>query len=146
MTTVLAASAIADKIKNGLPQSSIEPQGKFLLVTPAALPDVLACLKTAPGLEFDYLSVITATDYWDYFELVYQLVSLSLNHTVAVKTRVSGRQNLSLPSVVSIYQTADYQEREIFELLGISFNGHPDLRPLFLWEGFRGYPLRKDYL
>ena len=103
-------------------------------------------LKTTPGLDFDYLTAITAIDYWDYFEVIYQLISLTHNRSVVIKTRCQGRDNLSLPSVVSIYTAADYQEREIFDLMGIRFDGHPNLKPIFLWEGFQGYPLRKDYL
>jgi NADH-quinone oxidoreductase subunit C len=146
MTVVLPASAIAAKIKEKLPESILEIQPTALVVNSAALPSVLGYLKTAPGLEFDYLTTITATDYWEYFELVYLLTSLSQNQSITIKTRCPGRDNLNVPSVVSLFQAAAYQEREIFELLGIRFAGHPDLSHIFLWEGFRGYPLRKDYL
>ncbi|HSW57240.1 MAG TPA: NADH-quinone oxidoreductase subunit C [Dehalococcoidales bacterium] len=146
MTKVLEPSAIAAKIKQTLPDSRVNAESGYLLVEPAALTSVLTYLKTTPGLEFDYLSMLTAVDYWDYFELVYVLDSLSLNQIMTVKTRLQGRVDLWAPSVVSIYQTADYQERETFETLGIRFSGHPDLRPFLLWEGFQGNPLRKDYL
>jgi NADH-quinone oxidoreductase subunit C len=146
MTVVLPGTAVADHINKKLPGSILEIQPNALVVDSGALTAVLSYLKTTQGLEFDYLTTLTAIDYWDYFELVYLITSVSQNHSITIKTRCPGRDNLSLPSVVSIYQAASYQEREIFELLGIRFAGHPDLRPLFLWEGFQGYPLRKDYL
>ncbi len=146
MTIALAASDVAAKVQTTLPDSIIEVQKDSLLVKPTAIPAVLTYLKTAPGLDFDYLTFITAVDYWDYFEVVYRLTSLTHNHNLVVKTRCQGRENLSLPSVVSLYKTADYQEREIFDLLGIRFEGHPNMKRIVLWEGFEGYPLRKDYL
>jgi NADH-quinone oxidoreductase subunit C len=107
---------------------------------------VASYLKTTPGLDFDYLTAITAVDYYDYFEVIYQLTSLQHNHSLVVKTRCYGRDNPTLPSVVSLWRGADFQEREIYDLFGISFDGHPNLKCIFLWEGFQGHPLRKDYL
>jgi NADH-quinone oxidoreductase subunit C len=146
MTTALAASDVAAKIQTIVPDSITEAGDNTILVKPASTADVLTYLKTAPELDFDYLSSITAIDYWDYFEVVYQLTSLTHNHSLVVKTRCLGRENPSLPSVVSIYKSADFQEREIFDLFGIRFEGHPNLKRIVLWEGFQGYPLRKDYL
>jgi NADH-quinone oxidoreductase subunit C len=146
MTTALAASKVVAQIKEKLPDSVIEAEGNTLLIKPEYLGSVLSLLKTAPGLEFDYLSSMHAVDYWDYFEVAYQLVSLSHNHSVMVKVHCQGRENLNLPSVVSLYKSADLQEREIFDLMGISFAGHPNLKRIVLWEGFQGHPLRKDYL
>ena len=68
------------------------------------------------------------------------------NHSLVVKTRCQGRDNLSLPSVVSLWRAADYQEREIYDLMGITFEGHPNMKRIVLWQGFQGHPLRKDYL
>ena len=146
MTVALAASEVAAKIKQALPDSLIEAKEDSVLVNPATLVKVLDYLKRTPGLEFDYLTSITAVDYWDYFEVIYQLTSLTHNRSLVVKAHCQGREKLSLPSVVSVYQAADFQEREIFDLLGIRFEGHPNLKRIVLWEGFRGYPLRKDYL
>jgi NADH-quinone oxidoreductase subunit C len=146
MTTAVAAAELAARINEKLPGSVIEASRESLLVKPEALVDVLSFLKNSPGLEFDYLTSINAVDYWDYFELVYQLVSIAHNRSVMVKARCQGRDNLSLPSVVTLYKSADYQEREIFDLMGIRFEGHPNLKRIVLWEGFQGYPLRKDYL
>jgi NADH-quinone oxidoreductase subunit C len=62
-----------------------------------------------------------------------------------VKIRLTDRQKPLLPSVVALWKGADFQEREIFDLFGISFTGHPNLKRIFLWDGFQGYPLRKDF-
>jgi NADH-quinone oxidoreductase subunit C len=103
-------------------------------------------LHSDPDLDFDFLNHITATDYYDYFEVVYLLTSLKYNHQLTLKVRCYDREKPSLPSVYGVWRGADFQEREIFDLLGISFKGHPNLRRIVLWEGFEGYPLRKDFL
>ena len=108
--------------------------------------DVIKFLKTNQELDFDYLTHITAVDYYDYFELVYQLTSIKRNHSLVLKARINGRENPAVPSIVSLYQGADFQEREIYDLMGISFEGHPNLKRIALWQGFEGHPLRKDYL
>jgi NADH-quinone oxidoreductase subunit C len=146
MTTAVAGADIAAKLPANLTENVVETQENSLLVKSTAIKDILAFLKSAPGLEFNYLNDMTATDYWDYFEIVYQITSITHNQKMSVKTRLPGRNDLSLPSVVSVYMGADYQEREIFDLLGIKFEGHPNLKHIVLWEGFQGYPLRKDYL
>jgi NADH-quinone oxidoreductase subunit C len=78
--------------------------------------------------------------------VVYQLTSLQHNHSIVIKTRCYGRENPSVPSIVDLYSTANVQEREIYDLMGIQFEGHPNMTRMFLWEGFEGYPQRKDYL
>ena len=96
-------------------------------------------------LDFGFLNAISAVDYVEYFELVYHLVSLRLNHSVVMKSCVFGREEPSIPSVVDIWQGADLQEREIWDLYGIYFSGHPDLRRILTDYGFEGHPLRKDF-
>ena len=102
-------------------------------------------LKDTPGLDFNYLTSITAVDYGDYFELVYNLTSLEHNHSLVIKARCDRNQPV-LPSVVSLWRAADYQEREIYDLMGVTFEGHPNLKRIALWAGYQGHPLRKDYL
>jgi NADH:ubiquinone oxidoreductase subunit C len=63
-----------------------------------------------------------------------------------LKTRCNDREQPVVPSVISVWQGADFQEREIYDLLGIRFAGHPNMKRIFLWEGFKGHPLRRDYL
>lgn len=146
MTVILSGSEVAAKLEKQLPGSVVESGRDSLLVKGESLVAVAGFLKTAPGFEFDYLTAITGVDYYDYLEVVYQLTSIKRNHGLVVKARCYGRENPTLPSVVGLWRGADFQEREIHDLMGINFEGHPNLRPIFLWEGFEGYPLRKDYL
>ncbi len=146
MTVALSGKAIARQIEKKFPKSIIKSSPEGLVVDSKFLLGVATYLKTTRGLDFDYLTAITAVDYLDYFEVIYQLTSLRRNHSLVVKTRCYGRDNLVLPSVVGLWRGADFQEREIYDLFGISFEGHPNLKRIVLWDGFEGHPLRKDYL
>ena len=85
-------------------------------------------------------------DYIEYFEVVYHLTSFTHQQTAVVKTRLPGREGLSLPSTYYVWRGSDFQEREVWDLMGIRFDGHPNMKRIMLWEGFEGHPLRKDYL
>lgn len=146
MTLALSAPDVAKQIEGRFPKVVVEAKDSTLLIKSEALPDVAQFLKETPGLDFDYLTAITGVDYLDYFEVVYHLTSLKHNHSLVVKTRCADRENPTVPSVVSLWQGADFQEREVYDLMGIRFSGHPNLKRIFLWEGFPGHPLRKDYL
>jgi len=146
VTVALSGKEIASKLKKQFPGSIVESSENSLLVKSEFLLELAAFLKTAPDLNFDYLTAITTVDYYEYFEVIYQLTSFKHNHSLILKTRCQGRENLVLPSVVGLWQGADYQEREIHDLMGIKFEGHPNMKPIMLWEGFQGHPLRRDYL
>ena len=146
MTASLSGWEVAQQIKERFPGVLIEASDASIVINSESLLSVAAFLKETAGLDFDYLTSITAVDYYDYFELVYQLTSMKHNHSLILKTRCYERENPAVSSVVSLYQGADFQEREIYDLMGISFKGHPNLRRIVLWEGFEGHPLRKDYL
>ncbi len=146
MTVALSGKEIASQIEEKLPGSIEESSQDSLVVKSDSLLPVAAFLRDTETLKFDYLNYVTAVDYFSYFEVVYQLTSLEHNHTVIIKARCYGRENPSVPSVIGIWQGADFQEREIYDLLGIKFEGHPNMKRIFLWEGFAGHPLRKDYL
>ncbi|HEY55245.1 MAG TPA: NADH-quinone oxidoreductase subunit C [Dehalococcoidia bacterium] len=146
MTLALSGEKIAKQIEKRFPEGVIESGADSLLVKGELLLEIAAYLKTAPGLDFDYLTAITAVDYYDYFEVVYQLTSLKHNHGLVLKARCYDRDNPVLPSVVGLWRGADFQEREIYDLMGIGFEGHPNMKRIVLWEGFEGHPLRKDFL
>ena len=103
-------------------------------------------LRTDPVLDFQFLTSISAVDYIEYFELIYQLLSMRNNHSLVVKSRIYDREKPSVQSVVEIWRGADLQEREIWDLMGVIFEGHPNMKRVLLWEGFKGHPLRKDFL
>ena len=146
MTVALSGKEIASTLEKQFPGSIVDSSQESLVVNNLFLLPVATFLKDTPGLDFDYPTSITAVDYYDYFEVVYQLTSIKHNHSLIVKTRCYGRDNPTIPSVVSLWRGADFQEREIYDLMGITFDGHPNMKRIFLWEGFQGYPLRKDYL
>jgi len=146
MTVALYGKDVAKKLRVVFSEAIIASDARAVFVDNEWLYKVSEYLKNTDGFEFDYLANLTAVDYMNYFEVIYNLTSLKNNHSMVLKTRCYGRENLSIPSVVDLWRTADYQEREIFDLFGITFAGHPNLKRLFMWEGFEGYPLRRDYL
>ncbi len=105
-------------------------------------------LRDEPVLNFDFLSDITAVDYWQKkdprFELVYQLVSLRGRRRLRVRVPVS-EEDAQVESLTPLWRGANFLEREIWDLFGIRFLGHPNLKRILLYEEFRGHPLRKDY-
>ena len=146
----LSAESLTEKICVGVPGSLSATSGNasdnVLWVKPSSVADVAGFLKSDAGLDFNFLNSISAIDYINHFEVVYHLTSLNKQHMAIIKTRLDGREQLSLPSVYHLWRGADFQEREIWDLMGISFSGHPNLKRIMLWEGFEGHPLRKDYL
>ena len=145
MTTPLLAAEVAAKIEERFPDAVVEA-GDTLVVEPARLADVARFLRESPEFSCDYLAHVTGVDYMDYFEVVYYLNSIEHNHGIILKTRVWERDDPVVPSVVSIWPGADFQEREVYDLVGVRFAGHPNMKRVLLWEGFPGHPLRKDYL
>jgi len=146
MTTSLSAREVSGKIRESLPDAIVEATDTAVLVDGQSLPQVASFLKNTPGLDFDYLTTITAIDYYTYFEVVYQFVSMEHNHGLVLKARCYGRDNPTLPSLVALYRSADHQEREIYDLMGITFEGHPNMKRIVMWSGFQGHPQRKDFL
>ena len=145
MTRILGGEELAVNLRERYPDATEQWSDSALWVRPESILDVVKFLKEEPGLEFNYLSSISAVDYIEYFELVYHLTSFPHNHIAIIKARVYGREDPSILSVVSVWQGADFQEREIWDLMGIQFSGHPNLKRIMLWEGFPGHPLRKDF-
>ncbi len=145
MTVALSGTEIAARLKEKFTGGIVETGIDCIVVENESLLAIASFIKTEPGLEFDYLSTVTGVDYGDYFELVYHLVSLKHNHGLVIKTRCYQRNEPVVDSVVGLWRAADLQEREIFDLLGISFSGHPNMKRIVLWDGFDGHPLRKDY-
>jgi len=144
MTAVLPAKDVMARLAGKFP--GVEEAGKdALLVKSDSLLEVLAFLKSIEDLEFDYFNFVTAVDYYQYFEVVYHLTSLTHNHSIFIKTRCYDRNNPTVPSVTGLWQGADFQEREIYDLFGIRFEGHTNMKRIVLWEGFAGHPLRKDW-
>jgi NADH-quinone oxidoreductase subunit C len=118
-----------------------------VLVAREVLVPTLERLRDDPTTAFDMLSDLTAVDYrgrHPRFEVVYQLNSLSLHHRLRVKVAVE-EHDAVVPTASTVWKSALWAEREVFDLFGIRFEGHPDLRRILMYPEFEGHPLRKDY-
>lgn len=146
MTKSLSGADVAHRVRKECPDAVVGHDKFDIWVTPESIFDTTRALKEAEDLDFAFLTAITAVDYIEYFELVYQLLSMKFNWNVVVKTKLFDRDNPTVNSVVELWKGAELQEREIWDLMGIHFEGHPNMKRILLWEGFDGHPLRKDYL
>ncbi len=144
MTEPLSGAAVARQIGEQLPDAVTDSDESTVFVRSESLLDVARFLKQ--NLDFDYLLSITAVDFLDHFDVIYHLRSMEKNYSVVLRTRCDNCGSPRVPSVVSLWQGADFQEREIYDLMGISFEGHPNMKRIVLWDGFEGHPLRKDFL
>ncbi len=110
--------------------------------------EVTRFIKDEPSLDMDYLMDLTAVDYMDRkpqrFEVVYHFYSSTLNHRVRLKIPVS-EEDCLVDTLDSLYKSANWFEREVWDLYGIKFKGHPNMKRILLYEEFKGHPLRKDY-
>jgi NADH-quinone oxidoreductase subunit C len=113
--------------------------------------DICRFLRDEPAVKMDHLADLTAVDYSRYpgdagprFEVVYNMISIVHRHRIRLKVRVP-EEDPRVDSVSSIWQTANWHERETYDLMGIKFDGHPDLRRILLTDDWEGHPLRKEY-
>ena len=146
MTKQLVSKDVISKVKSQFPKAVAGFDESSILIDSKYISEVCQFLKQTASLEFDYLVNLTGVDYLDYFEVVYHLVSVRHNHKVTLKTRCHDRNKPVVPSVTPIWMAADLQEREVYDLFGVRFEGHYNMKRLLLWEGFEGHPLRRDFL
>ena len=154
-----------------IPGAVLESTKNGLVVAAEKLPELARYLRDQEG--YDYLSMVTSVDWPQYFEVVYYLYrvgAFSLDtvtrrhgdtetdlaasprprvpaspEALVLKVRLADKATPSVPSLISVWPGADLQEREVYDMMGIRFDGHPNLRRILLWDGFEGWPLRKDY-
>ncbi len=146
MTRLVAGGDLAHRLQGAFPGTVEASDDAQVWVQPGRLVEVCRWLRQTPDLDFDFLSSISAVDYIEHFELVYHLTSIRHNHRAVIKARVYGRERPAATSVVSVWRGANLQEREIWDLMGVAFEGHPNMKRIMLWEGFPGHPHRKDHL
>jgi NADH-quinone oxidoreductase subunit C len=125
-------------------ESKMDAKDPWVRVNPSKIADVGRFLRDHPAIRLDYPRSVGALDWPEGFELVYHLFSMAHRHSFVVKTRVP-RENPKLPTVETVWPGANWHEREAYDLMGIIFEGHSDLRRLLLPDDWEGHPLRKDY-
>ena len=124
----------------------IEGKQFLEIIVPASnLYQIAKQLKGNEDTYFDFLFCLSGVDYGKDLGVVYHIRSTKYNHSIVLKTKTSDRDNPTIDSVADIWNTAEFHEREVFDMIGIKFNNHPDMRRLFLNRSW-GYPLRKDYV
>ena len=130
-----------------LPASTFDETGEFLnvIIPSEELLPVMKVLRNREDLFFDYLFCLTCVDWKDHLMMVYFLNSRTHNHTIVIKAKITDTINPQIESLFSIWPTAELNEDEVFDLFGVKFLNHPNLRRLFLEEDWVGYPLRKNY-
>ena len=143
---MLNRQELTDIIRGFEPDAEF-PEGTQLLevVVPAEkLFALTEKLKTDKRTAFNYLINHTAVDFTTHFTVVYHLESTDFRHLIVLKSLLADRENPNIDSLTALYPTAEYFEREVFDLFGIRFNNHPNLKRFFMEDDY-GYPLRKDF-
>ena len=142
------AKALSDLLPGVLKEFDVEIGAALdevvVRVKPEDVPSVCRILMDNPELDFNYLRCLSVVDYVERLEVVYHLFSMETQHKLVLKTSVPPDEPI-VPSIVSLWRGADWFEREGHDLFGVVFQGHPNLSPLLLYEGFEGYPGRKSY-
>lgn len=131
-----------------MPAATFDETGEWLaiLIDSSEWLPLAEQLRNAADLGFDFLFCVTAVDWKTHLSVVYHLRSLQHNHIVIVRAKCADRNKPEIETVSYIWRTAEFHEREAFDLMGVKFLNHPDLRRLFLTDEWEGYPLRKDYV
>jgi NADH-quinone oxidoreductase subunit C len=146
----LTAADIQAKLEAKFPgkirEAKLDAIDPFLVVEPSALPEMGLFLRDEPELAFDTLHCLSGVDYpkEERIEIVYHLSSLKHRHWIVLKARLP-RADPKVPTVEKVWPTANWHEREAYDLFGVTFPGHSDPRRIFLPEDWAGHPLRKDW-
>jgi NADH:ubiquinone oxidoreductase subunit C len=138
--------ALISLLKTLFPDGQVREETQYpeLLVPNTRWLEVATTLRNHEDLHLDFLISLTAVDYKDKFTLVIHMESTSFRHLLVVKTDLNDHKNPVVDSLSTLWPTAGFHEREVYDLFGIRFSGHTDMRRLFMEEGY-GFPLRKDF-
>jgi NADH-quinone oxidoreductase subunit C len=144
-----SVGALRERFGDAVRRAVVSCGDSIVYVRRDAAFDALAWLRDTEGQRFDYLTDITAVEYRDPevpLELVYQLRSLERRADLRLKVALDKREPLEAQSVYGLWRGADWLEREVYDMFGVVFTGHPDLRRILMWETYaEGFPLRKDF-
>lgn len=121
---------------------------QFLEVTikPNQLMEFANKLRNEAEMQFNFMFSLTCVDFADHFMMVYHFRSIELKHELVLKVKIEDKEKPAVETLCHIWRTAEYLEREVYDLFGVEFANHPDLRRILLDDDWKGYPLRKDYV
>jgi NADH-quinone oxidoreductase subunit C len=145
-TKWLAGHEVAAAAERLVPGSVENADDVACYLKPATLVQTMTALRDSDETDLVHLTNLCGVDYWDRMEVVYHVQSFRRNELATLKVNLPDRDKPSLPSAVPVWHGAWMQECEAYDLLGIKFEGHPNLYRILLWEGYPGWPLRKDFL
>jgi len=146
----MTTQEIFEKVKSKFKEAIIEAKSEgvvdpYIKIAPSCWKELSVFLRDEPDLRFDYLMCLSGVDYGKgTLGVVYNIYSMALKHKINIKIEVP-KDNPEVPSVADIWHTANWHEREAYDLIGIKFIGHPDLRRILLPDDWEGHPLRKDF-
>ncbi len=144
MTPAEIAALLKDKFADLVVESKPEAMCPASVIAPQAVVEICSFLRTDDRLLMDHLELLGGVDYKDRIEVVYVMTSLKHGHRYTLKCRLT-REKPSIQTVESVWAAANWHEREAYDMLGIVFEGHGDLRRILCPDDWEGYPLRKDY-
>jgi NADH:ubiquinone oxidoreductase subunit C len=139
---------LKERVLTLLPEAQLEDNKQFVsfVIPPDNFRSVVENLKNSEETAMDYLFCLTGVDMGKDLVVVYHLSSTKHGHEIVLKVKINDRENPAVDTISDLYRAADFYEREVYDLLGIKFNNHSDMRRIFLDENWKGYPLRKDYI
>ena len=141
--------ALKSLISTWTPEAEMVEEGSQYLnviVTPEALKPLARRLHDDAQTELDFMFCLTCVDYPEHMMMVYHLRSSTLGHEMVLKAKIEDRENPEVDTLCDIWRTAEWHEREVYDLFGVKFKDHPDLRRILMTDDWVGYPMRKDYV
>lgn len=143
----MTGEEIKQSITALFPEVTYDETGEFLniLINASELRHLMELLYSKTEFKFDYLFCLTCIDWKTHLTMVYHLLSKNHRHNIVVKAKIADVNKPEIETVCDIWRTANFHEREVYDLFGVNFLNHPDMRRILLDEDWAGYPLRKNY-
>jgi len=145
VTLLLSGETVAGRIRASAPDAVREVLPEYIVLEPAHMFEAMKIIRDDPELDGKFLVQLCSVDMITRIDMVYHFSSLARNHLFQVKAPAD-HEHPRVPSITPLWLGANLQEREEYDLMGVVFEGHPDLTRLFLWDTFPGHPLRKDFM
>ena len=145
VTVTLSGPRVAERIRTRLPDGVREATEQYVVLAPGSAFEAMAFVRDDPELDGKFLVQLCSVDMTTRIDMVYHVASLAQNHIFELKLPCD-HEHPEAPSMSPLWSGAWLQEREVYDLMGVKFAGHPDLTRLFLWDAFPGHPLRKDFM